>query len=170
MLAGRHMVAIMCETLDLEVGHKILEVGTGSGYHAAICAEIVAPSDEDPNVWGHVYTIERIADLAEFARKNLEKTGYSNRVTVIVGDGTCGYAEAAPYDRILVTAASPKIPDPLVAQLKVGGKLVIPVGHIHYWQDLILVTKRKDGKIETKNLGSVAFVPLVGKYGWGEDD
>jgi len=164
------MVAIMCETLDLEVGHKILEVGTGSGYHAAICAEIVAPSDEDPNVWGHVYTIERIADLAEFARKNLEKTGYSNRVTVIVGDGTCGYAEAAPYDRILVTAASPKIPDPLVAQLKVGGKLVIPVGHIHYWQDLILVTKRKDGKIETKNLGSVAFVPLVGKYGWREDD
>jgi protein-L-isoaspartate(D-aspartate) O-methyltransferase len=164
------MVAIMCETLDLEVGHKILEIGTGSGYHAAICAEIVAPSDADPSVWGHVYTIERIPSLAEFARKNLEKTGYLNRVTVIVGDGTCGYAEAAPYDRILVTAASPKIPDPLVAQLKIGGKLVIPVGHIHYWQDLILVIKKKDEKIETKNLGSVAFVPLVGKYGWREDE
>ena len=164
------MVAIMCDVLDLKVGHKVLEIGTGSGYHAAVCAEIVAPSDTDPNTWGHVYTIERIAELADFARKNLERTGYSNRVTVIVGDGTCGYAEATPYDRILVTAASPRIPDPLVEQLKIGGKLVIPVGHIHYWQDLMLITKKGDKKIETKNLGSVAFVPLVGKYGWHESD
>lgn len=164
------MVAIMCEVLDLKVGQKVLEIGTGSGYHAAVCAEIVAPSDADPNTWGHVYTIERITSLADFARKNLERTGYSNRVTVIVGDGTCGYAEAAPYDRILVTAASPRIPDPLLEQLKIGGKLVIPVGHIHYWQDLMLVTKKGDKKIETKNLGSVAFVPLVGKYGWRESD
>lgn len=95
------MVVIMCEQLRLEEGNKVLEVGAGSGYHAAICAEIVAPpASNNP---GYVYSVERISSLAKWARENLKRTGYANRVKVIVGDGTMGYREAMPYDRILVT-------------------------------------------------------------------
>lgn len=142
----------------------MLEVGTGSGYHAAICAEIVAPaSSRKP---GHVYTIERIRSLADFARENLRRTGYEDRVTVIVGDGTVGYREATPYDRILVTASAPKIPDPLVEQLGDAGIMTIPVGGRYGWQDLVIIKKMKDGKIKTENFGGVAFVPLIGRHGW----
>jgi len=158
------MVSIMNETLELEVGHKVLEVGAGSGWHASTIAEIVAPTDTPKEKWGHVYTVEIVPELAEFARKNIEKAGYGDRITVICGDGSMGCPEKAPYDRILVTAAAPDVPKPLIEQLKNGGVLVIPVGGMHFYQTLVRVRK-KDGKIAEENLGGVAFVPLTGKYG-----
>lgn len=164
-ISAPHMVALMCEVADLDVGHKVLEIGTGSGYHAAVIAEIVAP--EESPVKGRVYTIERIPELAEFARRNLEKTGYSDRVTVIVGDGTLGYPEKAPYDRIIVTAAAPKPPEPLLEQLKVGGKLVIPVGS-RYFQHLYVIEKKGAKEFRRDVVTPCVFVPLVGEYGWAE--
>ena len=159
------MVAIMNEALQLEVGHKVLEVGAGSGWHAATIAEIVAPSSAPRSEWGHVYTVEIIEGLADFARKNIMRAGYGDRVTIICADGSLGYSEKAPYDRILVTAAAPDIPKPLIEQLKHGGIMLIPIGSIHFFQNLIKVTKEVDGKIRQENLGGVAFVPLTGYYG-----
>ena len=159
------MVSIMNEALELEVGHKVLEVGAGSGWHASTIAEVVAPSDAPRESWGHVYTIEIISKLVEFARENIAKAGYSDRVTVICGDGSEGYPEEAPYDRILVTAAAPSIPEPLKRQLKPGGVMVIPVGEIGFYQTLIRLRKMINGKIIEEDLGGVAFVPLVGKFG-----
>ncbi|RLE52019.1 MAG: protein-L-isoaspartate O-methyltransferase [Candidatus Methanomethylicota archaeon] len=164
-ISAPHMVAMMCELLKLDVGQKVLEVGTGSGYHAAVCAEIVAPSDVDPKLWGHVYSIERIPQLASFARSNLKKTGYDDRVTVIVGDGTLGYPPAAPYDRILVTAAAPSIPKPLIEQLAVNGRIVVPVGG-SYYQELVVGVKISADEIRTYSAGGCVFVPLIGRYGW----
>jgi len=155
----------MNEALELEVGHNVLEVGAGSGWHASTIAEIVAPTNTPKERWGHVYTIEIVPELADFARKNIEKAGYGDRITVVCGDGSRGYPERAPYDRILVTAAAPSVPQPLVEQLKAGGVLVIPVGGIYLYQTLVRVRKR-DGRIVEENLGGVAFVPLVGKYGY----
>jgi len=159
------MVSIMNEALKLEVGHNVLEVGAGSGWHASTIAEIVAPTNTPKERWGHIYTIEVVPELAEFARKNIEKAGYGDRVTVVCGDGSRGYLERAPYDRILVTAAAPSVPQPLIEQLKEGGILVIPVGGIYLHQMLVRVRKR-DGRIVEENLGGVAFVPLVGRYGY----
>jgi protein-L-isoaspartate(D-aspartate) O-methyltransferase len=153
-ISAPHMVAIMCEVLDLKEGMKVLEVGGGSGYHAAVMAELVGPD-------GHVYAVERIAELAREAMKNLSSAGYSN-VTVIVGDGSCGLPEYAPYDRISVACAAPDVPEPLKEQLKKGGKLVVPVGS--QYQELLLVTK-KNG-FEIKRCGGVIFVPLIGSYGF----
>ena len=161
-ISAIHMVAIMTEELDPRPGHKVLEIGTGSGYQAAVLAEIVAKSS--PEKPGHVYTVERIPELAEFARKNLERTSYSKYVTVIVGDGTLGYPEEAPYDRIIVTAAAPGVPEPLKEQLKDGGRLVIPVGDL-YFQRLLTITRRGNTFIEQWGI-EVAFVPLIGKHGW----
>ncbi|MEM3359746.1 MAG: hypothetical protein QXV85_00845 [Candidatus Bathyarchaeia archaeon] len=155
----------MNEALQLEVGHKVLEVGAGSGWHAATIAEIVAPSDAPRSEWGHVYTIEIIEGLAEFARRNILRAGYGDRVTIICADGSMGYLEKAPYDRILVTAAAPDIPSPLIEQLKTGGIMLIPVGSMHFFQSLIKVTKSVNGKISRENLGGVAFVPLTGRHG-----
>jgi len=155
----------MNEALELEVGHKVLEVGAGSGWHASTIAEIIAPSDVPKDKWGHVYTIEIIPRLANFARENIARAGYSDRVTVICGDGSLGYPDEAPYDRILVTAAAPKIPEPLKEQLKPGGIMVIPVGEVGFYQTLIRIRKMMDGRIIEEDLGGVAFVPLVGKYG-----
>jgi protein-L-isoaspartate(D-aspartate) O-methyltransferase len=160
-----HMVSIMDEALELKVGHKVLEVGAGSGWHAATIAEIVAPSDAPKKEWGHVYTIERIAELAAFANQNITKAGYGDRVTVIHQDGTLGYPKEAPYDRILVAAAGPEVPKPLVEQLKNGGILLVPVGGAQFYQKLVRVRK-KDGKTVEENLGGVAFVPLIGKHGF----
>jgi protein-L-isoaspartate(D-aspartate) O-methyltransferase len=162
------MVIIMCEKLQLEEGNKVLEVGTGSGYHAAICAEIVAPLSSKKH--GHVYTVERLRPLADFAKENLRRTGYSDRVTVIVGDGTLGYRGAMPYDRILVTASAPEIPNTLVQQLRVGGLMAIPVGGRHGWQQLFTVKKTKRNECVSTSVGGVAFVPLVGKHGWREKE
>ncbi|MGQ4834418.1 MAG: protein-L-isoaspartate O-methyltransferase [Candidatus Asgardarchaeia archaeon] len=167
-ISAIHMVLMMCEHLDLKPGHKVLEVGTGSGYHAAIMAELV--TSDDGLVKGHIFSIERIPELAEFARTNLMKAGYSDRVTVIIGDGTLGYPPEAPYDRIIVTASGPSIPEPLLEQLKTGGKLLIPIGERFYLQELYLIRKKDDGTIEKKSLGGVAFVPLIGKYGWNAED
>lgn len=159
------MVSIMDEALELEVGHKVLEIGGGSGWHAATVAEIVAPTNTSNKRWGHVYTVEIVPELAKFARENIQKTGYGDRVTVICGDGSMGYPEEAPYDRVLVAAAAPDIPLPLIQQLKSGGLLIIPVGGIRLYQTLIRIRK-KDGEIIKENLGGVAFVPLVGKHGY----
>jgi protein-L-isoaspartate(D-aspartate) O-methyltransferase len=158
------MVSIMNEALELEVGNKVLEVGAGSGWHASTVAEIVAPSDIPKGRWGHVYTIEIIPKLAEFAEMNIKRAGYSDRVTVICGDGSEGYPDEAPYDRILVTAAAPSVPRPLEEQLKPGGVMVIPVGSVGFYQTLLRLRKVND-RISEEDLGGVAFVPLVGKYG-----
>ena len=154
----------MNEALELEVGHRVLEVGAGSGWHAATIAEIVAPSDVAREKWGHVYTVEIIRELADSARVNLEKEGYGDRVTVIYADGSEGYPPEAPYDRVLVTAAAPDIPQPLTEQLRTGGVLVIPFGGAYLYQTLVRVRKT-DSRLVEEDLGGVAFVPLTGKYG-----
>ena len=159
------MVSIMDEALELEVGHTVLEVGGGSGWHASTIAEIVAPSDVPKEKWGHVYTVERIAELAAFAKDNIEKAGYGDRITVIHQDGTLGYPEEAPYNRILVAAAGPEVPKPLIQQLEDEGILLVPVGGAQSYQTLVRIRK-KDKKIIEENLGGVAFVPLIGKHGF----
>lgn len=159
-ISAPHMVAIMLELAELEEGMNVLEVGTGSGWNAALIYELVKRD---------VYTIERIPELAEFARRNLERAGYKDKVHVIVGDGTKGFPPKAPYDRIIVTAGAPKVPEPLIEQLKVGGKILIPVGSYHLWQELLEVIKiSEDNRVKIKNHGGVAFVPLIGEYGWRE--
>ena len=155
----------MDEALELEIGHKVLEVGAGSGWHAATIAEIVAPSDVAKENWGHVYTIERIPQLAALAKVKIENAGYQDRVTVIHSDGTLGHSEEGPYDRIFVAAAGPKVPEPLVEQLKDEGVLLAPVGEAQCYQSLIRVRKQ-NGKTTQENLGGVAFVPLIGKHGF----
>ncbi|GAB6148269.1 protein-L-isoaspartate(D-aspartate) O-methyltransferase [Stetteria hydrogenophila] len=167
-ISAPSIVAYMTELLDPDVGHKVLEVGTGSGYQAAVLAEIVAPEDAPREEWGHVWSIERIPELAEFARRNLERTGYADRVTVVVGDGTLGLPEEAPFDRIIVTAAAPRIPEPLLDQLKPGGRLVAPVGD-RWAQDLVLAVKNESGEVEEVRTIPVIFVPLVGRYGFREE-
>jgi len=159
------MVSIMNEALQLEVGHKVLEIGAGCGWHAATIAEIIAPKDAPRSEWGHIYTLEIVQGLADFAKKNIMNAGYSDRVTIICADGSVGYAEKAPYDRILVTAAAPDIPKPLIEQLKPNGIMLIPVGSVHLFQSLIKITKLVNGKTREENLGGVAFVPLTGRYG-----
>ncbi len=159
------MVSIMNEALQLEVGHKVLEIGAGCGWHAATISEIIAPKDAPRSEWGHVYTVEIIQELADFARKNIMNAGYGDRVTIICADGSMGYAEKAPYDRVLVTAAAPDVPKPLIEQLKPNGIMVIPVGSAHLFQSLMKITKGIDGKTKEENLGGVAFVPLTGRFG-----
>jgi protein-L-isoaspartate(D-aspartate) O-methyltransferase len=158
------MVSIMNEALELEAGHKVLEIGAGSGWHASTVAEIVAPSDMPKATGGFVYTVEVIPQLANFARNNVKKAGYGDRVMIICADGSEGYAKETPYDRILVTAAAPDIPKPLIEQLREGGVLVIPVGGTYLYQTLLRVRKINFRLIQ-EDLGGVAFVPLTGKYG-----
>lgn len=164
-ISAPHMVAIMNEALQLQVGHRVLEVGAGSGWHAATVAEIVAPTDAPRSEWGHVFTVEVVRPLADIARKNVMNAGYGDRVTIINNDGSKGYPEKAPFDRILVTAAAPAVPIPLLNQLKTGGVLLVPVGSPFLFQTLLRLTKQTDGKIVEENLGGVAFVPLTGEYG-----
>ncbi len=153
-ISAPHMIAIMCEELDLKKGQKILEVGTGSGYHAAIVAKIIEPK-------GHIYTIERHKNLAEKAKQNLKNTNIKN-VTVKIGDGSEGLEEYAPYDRIYVTCAAPIIPQPLIEQLKDPGKMLIPIGGIIC---TLYLLEKDNGKIKKESRGGCAFVPLIGKYG-----
>lgn len=159
------MVAIMNEALQLEIGNKVLEIGAGSGWHAATVAEVIAPSNTPRSNWGHVYTVEIVHELAEFARKTVMKAGYGDRVTIISGDGSLGCPDQAPYDRILVTAAAPEVPEPLLKQLKPGGLMLIPIGDVMLFQTLMRITKSTDGKTKRENLGGVAFVPLTGRFG-----
>ena len=169
ILAGQtisaiHMVMIYISPpcTDPKIGDKVLEIGAGSGYNAAMFAEMVAPEGADNP--GHVYALEIIPELAEFAKDNIERTGYDDRVTILLSDGGLGYIEESPYDIISVAAASKTIPPPLREQLEVGGKLVIPVGR-RFYQELILITRDQDNNFTKKNMGGVAFVPLTGKYG-----
>jgi len=145
-----YIVALMSELADLEPGDKVLEVGTGSGYQAAVLAEMGVK----------VYSIEIIEPLAKRAKAVLEELGYGKRVEVRHGDGYAGWPEQAPFDAVIVTAAPPKIPEPLKQQLEVGGRLVIPVGK--YFQSLLRVTRTKDGFRE-ESVIPVRFVPMTGK-------
>jgi protein-L-isoaspartate(D-aspartate) O-methyltransferase len=156
-ISAPHMVAIMSQLLDLLPGMKVLEVGGGSGYHAAVMAFLVGPK-------GHIYSVERKPELVILARRNLEKANIAN-VTIIEADGSLGLAEHAPYDRISVAAAAPQIPESLKQQLDVGGKMVLPVGRDR--QVLLLVT-RKDNGFEVEEKMGVIFVPLIGVEGFKE--
>ncbi len=151
----------MNEALNLEQGLTVLEVGAGSGYHAATIAEIIGTQ-------GHIYTVEIVEDLVRIARNNLERAGYADRVTLFLGDGSLGYPDRAPYDRIIVTAAAPDIPSRLIEQLKADGVMVVPVGGKFFPQELVKVRKSEDGRIEKEELGGVAFVPLKGQYGFAD--
>jgi protein-L-isoaspartate(D-aspartate) O-methyltransferase len=153
-ISAPHMVAIMCEKLDLKEKQKILEIGAGSGYHAAVVSDIIGEK-------GHIYTIERFSNLAENARINLKKANITN-VTVELGDGSEGLKKYAPYDRIYVTCAAPSIPKPLIEQLKDPGKMLIPVGGTIC---TLYLLEKINGKIKKEEHGGCAFVPLIGKYG-----
>lgn len=161
-ISAPSMIAIMLEVLEVEKGQKILEIGTGSGYNAALLAEIVGEE-------GEIYSIERLQGVADFGRKNLEETGY-DQVEVVVKDGTKGYEEKAPWDRVIITACAPEVPDILVDQLSVGGSLVAPVGKYYRSQKLLEIKKIGEEETETNEHGSCAFVPLVGENGWEEGE
>ncbi|MDO8462109.1 MAG: protein-L-isoaspartate(D-aspartate) O-methyltransferase [Deltaproteobacteria bacterium] len=151
-----YIVATMTEALALKGGEKVLELGTGSGYQTAILAMLA----------DKVFSIERITSLSNKARQRLHRMGYQN-VTLRTGDGSVGWPEEAPFDAILVTAASPGIPEALPEQLKEGGRLVIPIGSEEQ-QELFLVTKTAEGT-QKKSLGGCRFVKLVGQYGFPEE-
>ena len=146
-----YIVAFMVEALQLKGGETVLEIGTGSGYAAAVLAEVAR----------EIYTVERIPQLAEKAARTLTEAGYPN-VHVRQADGTQGWAEMAPFDAILVSAAAPSVPPALQAQLKIGGRLVIPVGPTRWAQELIRVTRREAAGIASETLADVCFVPLIG--------
>lgn len=145
-----YIVALMTEMLRPEPGHRVLEVGTGSGYQAAILSRLVA----------HVWSIEIVPSLARQSAERLKRLGHAN-VTVRQGDGYAGWAKHAPFDSIIVTAGAQHVPQPLVQQLKPGGRMVIPVGSRLWGQKLLLIEKRADGSIRKRSLGSVRFVPLT---------
>jgi protein-L-isoaspartate(D-aspartate) O-methyltransferase len=145
-----YIVAVMTDLLDLQPEHRVLEIGTGSGYQSAVLAELVR----------EVYSTEIVPELAESARRRLLALGYAN-VEVRVGDGYSGWPEHAPYDAIIVTAAPPEVPPALIEQLKVGGRLVIPIGLSGETQMLCRCVKRPDGTIDRENKLPVAFVPMV---------
>ena len=156
-ISAPHMVAIMLEELDLYEDSKVLEIGTGTGYHAALAATIANK--------GKIYTIERVKELAERARKNFEMLGIKN-VEVFVGDGSCGLEKHAPYTHIYATCAAPSIPAPLIQQLGDNGKLLIPVGRVYgeLWE-----VKKKGGKIRKRRIVGCSFVPMIGKEGYYEN-
>ena len=151
-----YIVALMAQELGLKANDKVLEIGTGSGYSAAILSRIAQS----------IYTIERHEVLAQQAKKRFENQGYEN-IDVLLGDGTLGWPEKGPFDAILVTAGGPVIPESLIDQLAIYGRLVIPVGNKGE-QELIRVKKAGTNKIIEENLGSVRFVPLIGTEGWDE--
>jgi protein-L-isoaspartate(D-aspartate) O-methyltransferase len=153
-----YMVALMTELLELKGKEKVLEIGTGSGYQAAILAVMA----------DRVYTVERIRPLALRARKALDSLGLLN-VNIKVSDGTVGWEEEAPFDAIIVTAGAPDIPQKYLDQLKPGGRLVIPVGS-QFEQVLVRVVRQEDGSVERENITGCRFVKLVGKFGWSSDD
>ncbi len=151
-----YIVALMTEMLDIRVGDRVLEVGTGCGYQAAILAEMGA----------RVISLERIPELAAQAQALLAALGYHDRVTVEVTDGTCGWPAAAPYAGIVVTAAGPELPRPLLGQLATGGHLVLPMGD-NELQELVRLRRDENGLVEEYR-GSCRFVKLIGEHGWRE--
>jgi protein-L-isoaspartate(D-aspartate) O-methyltransferase len=146
-----YIVALSTDLLDLEPGHRVLEVGTGSGYQAAVLAALV----------DKVYSIEIVESLGRDAAARLAALGFAN-VEVRIGDGYRGWPEHAPYDRVLVTAAAPYVPDPLLEQLKAGGRMVIPVGAGPFGQQLLVIDKDAEGRTRQRNVLPVRFVPLTG--------
>lgn len=156
-ISAPHMVVIMAEELMVHEGHRVLEIGGGSGYHAAVIAKMVGPK-------GHVYTVERIASLVKWGRENLVKAGIDN-VTFIEGDGSTGYGEGAPYDRIYYTCAAPNVPQVVIDQLVDGGIILGIVGPKYGVQRLMRYTK-VGGKIEKEGLTRCVFVPLIGEKGY----
>ncbi len=153
-----YIVARMTELLELDENSRVLEIGAGSGYQTAVLARVAA----------QVYSIERIADLAREAQSRIRQLGIYN-ATVKCFDGTLGWGAHAPYDAILVAAGGPNIPEPLVAQLKTGGRLVVPVGPARESQQLVRVIKTEQGRREEDH-GACAFVPLIGQHGWKEGE
>jgi protein-L-isoaspartate(D-aspartate) O-methyltransferase len=151
-----YIVALSTDLIDPQPGHVVLEIGTGSGYQAAVLAELVKS----------VYSIEIVESLGKTAAERLAALGYGN-VMVRIGDGYRGWPEQAPFDGIVVTAAAPFVPEPLIAQLKPGGRMVIPVGAARGGQDLLLIEKKADGTIAKRVVLPVRFVPMTGK---GVDD
>jgi protein-L-isoaspartate(D-aspartate) O-methyltransferase len=149
-----YIVALMTEALALTGRERVLEIGTGSGYQTAVLAELAE----------QVCSMERIAVIAQRARKLLDRMRYTN-IVITVGDGTHGWREYAPYDAIIVTAASPAVPKPLLDQLAPGGRLIIPLGE-ESSQDLMFYSKHDDGTISTENYGGCRFVKLIGEHGW----
>lgn len=156
-ISAPHMVGIMLQALELRPGHNVLEIGAGSGYHAALMGEMVRPG-------GKVYTVERLESLGRKAAEAIERLSYDDVVEVVIADGSMGLPEHAPYDRITVAAAAPDVPRPLEEQLADGGRMLVPVGGQGY-QDLTLVTRQGD-RLERTGLGGVVFVPLIGQHGY----
>ena len=148
-----YIVALMTELLELAGDERVLEIGTGSGYQAAVLAQLAA----------EVITVERFPSLAQEARERLARLGYDN-VQIEVGDGSLGWPEGAPYDAIIVTAASPEMPEPLPDQLAGGGRLVVPVGP--RWTQHLVRVRREGGTFQRETMIGVAFVPLIGQHGW----
>jgi protein-L-isoaspartate(D-aspartate) O-methyltransferase len=156
-ISAPHMVAIMAEELLVHNGHKVLEIGGGSGYHAAVISRMVGPE-------GHVYTVERIPSLVKWGRENIRKAGIDN-VTFVEGDGSTGYEKGSPYDRIYYTCAAPNVPQMVLDQLNDGGIILGIVGPKHGVQRLMRYTKI-GGKIEKEGLTRCVFVPLIGEMGY----
>ena len=161
-----HMTAMFCEYAELSLGNKLLEVGGGCGYMSCVYAEVVAPSNESKENWGHVWSAEIIEELAKVAKDNVKKCGYSDRVDILHRDASLSIKEYEPFDVIIVTSAAPDIPQELIDGLNVGGSLLIPVGGIYQFQQLLRIRKLPDGNISKEELGGVAFVPMRGKAGW----
>ena len=150
-----YIVAFMTELLAVDKSSRVLEIGAGSGYQTAVLARVA----------GQVYAIERIGELARQAQARIRGLGIYN-ATVKCFDGTMGWSAHAPYDGILVAAGGPEVPEPLLAQLKVGGRLVIPIGESRESQRLVRVIRAEDG-FQREEHGACAFVPLIGRHGWG---
>jgi protein-L-isoaspartate(D-aspartate) O-methyltransferase len=152
-----YIVALMIEAAKIAPGDRVLEVGAGSGYAAAVISRIAA----------QVIAIERKPELVEVARERMQRLGYDN-VSIVEGDGTRGWPDGAPYDAILAAASGSHVPQPLIDQLAPGGRLVMPVGSRAWVQQLVKLTKLSDGQTERENLGEVRFVPLIGVEGWSD--
>jgi protein-L-isoaspartate(D-aspartate) O-methyltransferase len=152
-----YIVGLMIQAAEIGVGSKVLEVGAGSGYAAAVISRIAAK----------VIGIERQHELVGIARERLERLGYDN-VEILEGDGTKGCPEHAPFDAILAAASGSHVPKPLIDQLAAGGSIVMPIGDAGWSQNLVKVTKRDDGSLQQSDLGGVRFVPLIGEEGWSD--
>ncbi|MFI5448504.1 MAG: protein-L-isoaspartate O-methyltransferase [Candidatus Bathyarchaeia archaeon] len=163
-----HMTAMFCEYGELKLGQRVLEVGGGCGYMSAVYAEIVASIVEPKDRWGHVWSAEIIPELAEVGKKNIERLGFSERVTFECKDASGGFEGEGQFDVIIVTSAAPTVPSALIKQLNVEGTLVIPVGEPQIYQELLRIKRKFDGTLSHESLGGVAFVPMRGKYGWAK--
>ena len=152
-----YIVALMMQAAAIKSGDKVLEVGSGSGYAAAVIGRIAA----------RVIGIERQHELVEVALERLERLGYDN-IDIVEGDGTKGCSDGAPFDAILAAASGSHVPEPLLGQLAPGGRIVMPIGDPGAVQELVKVTKQEDGILRQENLGAVRFVPLIGEEGWSD--